>query len=132
MSNSTNATKVTKAMRFEQIKAIVSDNAELVAFIDREIALLKKKNSSKGESKNAKANAEIKANIVALMGTDTYTIGQLTKAYNEQYGTEFSANKISALVKQLKDNAEVVRTEVKGVALFTVANQSSADEPTEE
>jgi hypothetical protein len=110
MSNSTNATKVTKAMRFEQIKAIVSDNAELVAFIDHELELLKKKNSSKGESKNAKANADIKANIVTLMGTDTYTIGQLTKAYNEQYGTEFSANKISALVKQLKDNAEVVRT----------------------
>ena len=59
------------------------------------------------------------------MGTQSMTIGQITKAYNEQYGTEFSSNKISALVSQMRDDksngtGEIKRTEVKGVAYFTV------------
>jgi hypothetical protein len=32
-----------------------------------------------------------------------------------------SANRVSALVKQLKDNGDVVRTEVKGKAYFALA-----------
>ena len=37
MENTQNTVKVTKRERFEQIKALVSNNAELVAFIDHEI-----------------------------------------------------------------------------------------------
>lgn len=123
MTNSTNANKVTKRDRFAQLRAIVIDNAELVAFIDHEVELLNKKNSSKGETKAQVENRAIKSNILGVMGTQSMTIGQITKAYNEQYGTEFSSNKISALVSQMRDDkgtGEIKRTEVKGVAYFTV------------
>lgn len=125
MTNSTNANKVTKRDRFAQLRAIVIDNAELVAFIDHEIELLNKKNSSKGETKVQAENRAIKSNILGVMSTQSMTIGQITKAYNEQYGTEFSSNKISALVSQMRDDksngtGEIKRTEVKGVAYFTV------------
>ena len=49
MSNAQNTVKVTKRMRFEQIKSLVGDNEELVAFIDHEIELLDKKNSRTGK-----------------------------------------------------------------------------------
>lgn len=125
MENSTNANKVTKRERFAQLRAIVIDNAELVAFIDHEIELLNKKNSSKGETKAQIENKAIKSNILGVIGTQSMTIGQITKAYNEQYETEFSSNKISALVSQMRDDksngtGEIKRTEVKGVAYFTV------------
>lgn len=125
MENSTNANKVTKRERFAQLRAIVLDNEELVAFIDHEIELLNKKNSSKGETKAQIENKAIKSNILNVIGTQSMTIGQITKAYNEQYETEFSSNKISALVSQMRDDksngtGEIKRTEVKGVAYFTV------------
>ena len=125
MENSTNANKVTKRDRFAQLRAIVIDNAELVDFIDHEIELLNKKNSSKGETKAQIENKAIKSNILGVIGTQSMTIGQITKAYNEQYETEFSSNKISALVSQMRDDksngtGEIKRTEVKGVAYFTV------------
>ena len=94
MTNSTNTNKVTKRDRFAQLRAIVIDNEELVAFIDHEVELLNKKNSSKGETKAQAENRAIKSNILGVMGTQSMTIGQITKAYNEQYGTEFSSNKI--------------------------------------
>ena len=125
MENSTNANKVTKRERFAQLRAIVLDNEELVAFIDHEIELLNKKNSSKGETKAQIENKAIKSNILGVIGTQSMTIGQITKAYNEQYETEFSSNKISALVSQMRDDksngtGEIKRTEVKGVAYFTI------------
>ena len=115
--------KITKREYFAQIREMVADNDELVAFIDHEVELLSKKNSSKGESKNAKANMEIKANILQVMTDKAWTIGQLTKEYNSIYGTDFSSNKISALVSQMKEGkgtGEVRRFEEKGVAYFEV------------
>lgn len=124
--------KMTKREYFAQIRTIVADNEELVAFIDHEVKLLDKKNSSKGMSKTAKANVEIKANILQVMSDKAWTIGQLTKEYNSVYDTDFSANKISALVSQMRDDkdngtGEVHRSEDKGVAYFKA--NPIADEP---
>lgn len=124
--------KMTKRDYFAQIKTIVADNVELVAFIDHEVELLDKKNSSKGMSKTAKANVEIKTNILQVMSDKAWTIGQLTKEYNSVYGTDFSANKISALVSQMRDDkdngtGEVHRYEEKGVAYFKANPTEPAD-----
>ena len=115
--------KMTKREYFAQIREMVADNEELVAFIDHEVELLNKKNSSKGISKTAQANMEIKANILKVMADKPRTIGQITKEYNATYGTDFSSNKISALVSQMKEGkgtGEVRRFEEKGVAYFKV------------
>lgn len=122
--------KMTKREYFAQIREMVADNTELVAFIDHEVELLDKKNSSKGMSKTAKANVEIKANILQVMSDKAWTIGQLTKEYNSVYDTDFSANKISALVSRMRDDkgtGEVHRYEEKGVAYFKANPTEPAD-----
>ena len=115
--------KMTKRDYFAQIRSMVADNDELVAFIDHEVELLNKKNSSKGISKTAQANMEVKANILKIMADKNWTVGQLTKEYNSVYGTELSSNKISALVSKMRDDkgtGEVHRFEEKGVAYFKI------------
>ena len=52
---------MTKRENYTAIRAIVADNAELVAFIDHELELLDKKNSKRSDKPTAKqtANAEL-------------------------------------------------------------------------
>ena len=120
MSNTTNSTKVTKRMRFEQIKALVSDNEELVAFIDHEIELLDKKNSRSGKpTKTQVENETIKNTIFnTLQATGKpMTVTQLL-ATEELNG--LSNQKVSALLTQLRDVNKVVRTVEKKVAYYSI------------
>ena len=43
--------KVTKREYFAQLREVVADNPELVAFIDHEVELLNKKNSGNSQTK---------------------------------------------------------------------------------
>lgn len=121
MENTQNTVKVTKRMRFEELKAIVSDNAELVAFIDHEIELLNKKNSRTGKpTKTQLENESIKATILEVMGRigRPVTVTQLL-AESELNG--FSNQKISALLTRLReDDGKVVRTVEKKVAYYSL------------
>ena len=120
MENTQNAVKVTKRMRFEQIKALVSDNEELVAFIDHELQLLDKKNSRSGKpTKVQLENETIKNtifNILQTMGKPV-TVTQLL-ATDELDG--LSNQKVSALLKQLRESGKVVRTVEKKVAYYSI------------
>ena len=120
MSNTTNSTKVTKRMRFEQIKSLISDNEELVAFIDHEIELLDKKNSrSNKPTKTQVENETIKNTIFNILQTTNkpMTVTQLL-ATEELHG--LSNQKVSALLTQLRDVNKVVRTVEKKVAYYSI------------
>ena len=120
MSNTTNSTKVTKRMRFEQIKSLISDNEELVAFIDHEIELLDKKNSRSGKpTKTQVENETIKNTIFNILQTTNkpMTVTQLL-ATEELNG--LSNQKVSALLTQLRDVNKVVRTVEKKVAYYSI------------
>jgi hypothetical protein len=121
MEKTQNTVKVTKRMRFEELKAIVSDNAELVAFIDHEIELLNKKNSRTGKpTKTQLENESIKATILEVMGRigRPVTVTQLL-AESELNG--FSNQKVSALLTRLReDDGKVVRTVEKKVAYYSL------------
>ena len=120
MSNAQNTVKVTKRMRFEQIKSLVSDNEELVAFIDHEIELLDKKNSRTGKpTKTQVENEAIKNTIFnTLQATGKpMTVTQLL-ATEELHG--LSNQKVSALLTQLRDANKVVRTVEKKVAYYSI------------
>lgn len=120
MSNAQNTVKVTKRMRFEQIKALVSDNEELVAFIDHEIELLNKKNSRTGKpTKTQVENETIKNTIFNILQTTNkpMTVTQLL-ATEELNG--LSNQKVSALLTQLRDVNKVVRTVEKKVAYYSI------------
>ena len=112
--------KMTKRDYFEAIKSKYALTTEEIAFIDHELELLEKKNSSKSstETKTQKENANIKAQIVEQMQTGRkYTITDMTKEL--ECCKELTNQKISALVKQLFLEGKVVRTEDKRKAYFS-------------
>ena len=117
-----NTKKMTKREMFEQIKANHSLSAEEVAFIDHELELLAKKNSSEKKPTAQQAlNNGVKEAILAGMEPDRlYTITELMKEIPEC--AELSNQRISALMRQLKDDQKVIRTEDKRKAYFSLAN----------
>ena len=132
MENTQNTVKATKRERFEQIKALVSNNAELVAFIDHEIELLNKKNSRSGKpTKTQIENETIKNTILDILQTigKPVTVTQLL-ANDELNG--LSNQKVSALLAQLRKSDKVVRTVEKKVAFYSIKEESDEVEEVEE
>ena len=115
--------KITKRERFESLLTIPAVQADqgLVDFINHELELLTKKNSSeKKPTAQQVANETIKQAIVDGMERDHfYTITDIQK--NVPACADLSNQKISALVRQLKDDGVVVKTEDKRKSYFSLA-----------
>lgn len=124
MTNNTNANKVTKKDRFNELLAIeaVAQNEDLVSFINHEIELLTRKNAKSGESRTQKENAEIKETLIAELATmeKAVTISEFQASNETAKG--YSNQKIAALFKQLVEAGRVERIEEKGKALFRVVD----------
>ena len=102
--------------------AEVKANPEFVEFIEGRIAVNNKKSESKKQTPTQKANEEIKTVIVDEILADgkVMTVTQITKGLEAKY-PEITLNKVNALVRQLKLDEVVTRTEEKGVAYFSLA-----------
>lgn len=116
--------KITKRDNFNKLLTIeeVAKDTQLVEFINHELELLDKKSASHSTAKtaNQKANDEIKKSIVsALTEIGKSTISEIQKANDEM--AQYSNQKLSALLKQMVDNGEVVRTIDKKKAYFEIA-----------
>ena len=115
--------KITKRERFESLLTLSQVQADpgMVEFINHELELLARKNSSeKKPTAQQVANEAIKQAIVDGMERDhLYTITDIQK--NVPARAELSNQKISALVRQLKDDGVVVKTEDKRKAYFSLA-----------
>lgn len=111
-------TKITKTQRFEQLKAIVADDAEMVAFLNHEIELLAKKNSAKkAPTKNQVQNADYKATIVNAMET-----GKLYSVSDVMALADIASNqRATAILTQLVNDGEIVRTVEKRKPYFSLA-----------
>ena len=119
-----NTKKITKRDNFNKLLTIkeVAENTQLVEFINHELELLDRKSASHSTAKtaNQKANEEIKTKIVdALVQLGKSTISELQAGSEEM--AEYSNQKLSALLKQLVDSKQVVRTMEKKKAYFEVA-----------
>ena len=91
-----------------------------IAFLVERKELHEKKNASRKPSKAQTENEGYKEEILEFLDDGgSYTIGDLIKAVPSL--NEFSTSKVSALVRQLKEEGLVVRTEVKGKAYFKKA-----------
>lgn len=107
--------------------AYVLANCELPADVEEKIVAihtaLEKKSNSKGERKPTKtqiANEGFKSIIVDNMESGRlYTVTELTKEM--PFGEELSTQRVSALVRQLKESGAIVRTEDKRKAYFSLA-----------
>ena len=124
------AKKLTKRDYFTQLRGIVADNEELVAFIDHELELLNKKNSGNTQTKTQKENEEIAKMLVEELRkinepttiTDLMTKSEIVKDYTLENGNKLTNQKISAIFKQLIDAQILVKTTDKKRSLFSVAN----------
>lgn len=107
--------------------AYVLANCELPADVEEKIVAihtaLEKKSHAKGERKPTKtqiANEGFKSIIVDNMESGRlYTVTELAKEM--PFGEELSTQRVSALVRQLKESGVVVRTEDKRKAYFSLA-----------
>lgn len=127
-------TRITKAMRFEDIKALLNGNTaqygttleDAINFIDHEVELLARKNSGgdKKQTATQKENEGYKELIMEFLaglpddskGVTCTEIMKSIPAFKD-----FNNQKISALVRQLKLADRVVGEEVKGKSLFRLA-----------
>lgn len=128
-----NKTRITKAMRFEDIKALLNGETvtygttveQAVEFIDKEMGLLARKNSSdKKPTKTQQENEKYKVLICDFLANKPeekkgYTCTEVIKLVPEL--NEFNTQKIAPLMRQLENAGKVAREEVKGKTLFHLA-----------
>ena len=114
------ANKKTKREFFGEIREIVKENTELVAFIDHELELLNKKTSAKSTKVNTEQVELMKKIVDALNEIGrSVTISELQKENAEM--AEYSNQKLSAMLKKLVDNKQVTKMIDKKKSYFMVA-----------
>ena len=113
--------------KITNVKAInyVLDNCEVPDDVKEKLEKMReqfvKKNSAERKpTANQVENQGYKADILAYLGTvDKATITDLMKGVPSL--AELSNQRVSAIVRQLKDNGEVAREEIKRKAYFSIA-----------
>lgn len=115
--------KMTYAIALETAIATVGVDTEVGQKLTALKASLAKK-SKGGEKKPTKTQIENEALKTAILEQmvdgENYTISAIVKTFDGF--SDFSINKVSALVRALKLDGKVERTESKGVAYFTKIN----------
>lgn len=122
--------KVTKREYFAQLREVVADRPELVAFIDHEVELLNKKNSGTSQTKTQKENvvvAEMLLNELANINkpvtiTELMNESEVVGNYILENGNKLTNQKISAIFKQLGEVNKIVKVTDKKKSYFSVAD----------
>lgn len=123
--------KMTKREMFAELTKVVNgaevtNKEELLNFIAHEVELLDKKNSRSGKpTARQMENEKLKATILAIMKRVDKPM-TVTQLLVEIDNSELSNQRVSALVTQLKDSGEVIRTVEKKVAYYSL--NSTEDE----
>lgn len=113
--------KMTKREMFEMIKGVCANDTRIVEFCEHEIELLNRKSSKNTQTKTQIENESIKVAIVNALNEigKAVTITELQESNTEM--SAYSNQKLSALLKQLVESNEVVKTVDKKKSYFTVA-----------
>ena len=114
-------TKVTKKDMFEMIKGVagVAENEDMVAFIDHEIELLNKKSANKKATKTQEENVGFKAEIKAVLTSEGATVTEIQG--KSEVLASLSNQRVSALLRQLVESGEVVKSTDKKKSYFALA-----------
>ena len=116
------ANKITKreVIGMMMKEEVVKTNPAYVAYLENELALLDKKAQNKKATKTQEQNVGIKATILEVLATiGSGTVTDIQNG-NEELST-LSNQKVSALVRQLVESGEVVRTTDKKKSIFSLA-----------
>lgn len=116
--------KMTKKDYFTMLLNVkeVKENAELEEFVKHELELLKKKSGSKRQTETQKANERLLKDVIMALSTceKAVTVSELMK--HEMFkNTDYSNQKLSAMLKKLVDNGTVVKTVEKKKSYFSLA-----------
>ena len=113
--------KMTKRDYFTAILSKYPLTADEKAFVEHELELLAKKNASdKKPTAQQVANEAVKQAILSGMTSGRfYTVTEIQKEIPEC--AELSNQKVSALIRQLKDADLIVKTEDKRKSYFSLA-----------
>ena len=123
--------KLTKVQTLSAIRSILNNEEpavtisieECVDFLDREIALLSKKNSTPSKAVQARQESNNKDREILLNamreGLSGVTCSQISDAV--EAFEDYSSAKIAALLKPLVTEGKIRREVVKGKALFFLA-----------
>ena len=103
----------------------IKTNGTYVEYLNHELALLDRKTSNKKATKNQEQNENIKSVILEVLNTINGTVTEIQSASAEL--SEFSNQKISALLRQLCANGEVVKTMDKKKAIFSLTNKVESE-----
>ena len=118
---------MTKKEMFTELLTLseVASRSDLVAGIEHEIELLSRKNSSSRKpTAHQEENEILTERIKAILfhgPTEGMTITEVVKAIDDDSITH---SRINQLVKKLKDEGIVVRTEIKRKAYFTLSDEA--------
>lgn len=113
---------MTKREMFAEIRNLVIDNAEMVAFIDHEVELLDRKaNSVKKPTKTQIENDGFKATIVAFLATADApkTIKELQSEIAELAG--LTNQRITHMLTDLVKAGTLIKEYVKKTPYFSIA-----------
>lgn len=113
--------KMTKREMFEMIKGVCANDTRITEFCEHEIELLNRKSSKNTQTKTQIENENIKGAIVNAL---TEIAKPVTITEMQELNTEmanYSNQKLSALLKQLVESNQVVKTVDKKKSYFTVA-----------
>ena len=116
------ANKITKreVIGMMMNEEVVKANPTYVAYLENELALLNKKAQNKKATKTQEQNVGIKATILKVLATiGSGTVTDIQNG-NEELST-LSNQKVSALVRQLVESGEVVKTIDKKRSIFSLA-----------
>ena len=116
------ANKLTIKEQFEMVNEVLetAGRDDLVEFINGRIAILEKKTANRKSTKDNEENVRLMGVIMdELAKVDRVTVSELMKT-NEELG-ELSNQKVSSLLKALKESDKVVKTMDKKKAYFSVA-----------
>lgn len=108
---------MTKKEMFTEIANLLSAREDIVEFCNHEIDLLSRKRTSTKPTKTQRENAVIKEQIVSALTDEPMTIGEI----NAAMGTEYSPQKLSALLRQLCLEGIAVKDTVGKVPYFALA-----------
>lgn len=118
----TKVVKITKKMRFEEIKGILEnlERADLVEFIEKEIELLVRKSASRSTkpTKRQKENVEVKELVYSALEKCNDERGMTCTEISVALDNEFTPQRIRPQLKALIDEDKVINYLEKGVSLF--------------
>lgn len=117
--------KKTNKEFFGEVVAIgkAQGNAELVAWAEEKIKALENKAANRKPTKTQKENEGVKDEIVATLrnAKEPFTVTQILAKGNFPEGT--SNQKVTALLRQLIEAGEVVKTTDKKKSFFTAKGE---------